>query len=110
MMQGVRVVDIQAQLAWQAHRDARSRMWVAYCQPLSLTAEGETWSELNQSIGEILNLLFMELLESNELDRFLLQHGWTLSVPVRDLRALPSGGFVFDIPFAVAQQAAHAAA
>jgi predicted RNase H-like HicB family nuclease len=74
----------------------KSGNWVAVCDPLELTVQSETWAELMEDIGDTLEMLFQDLLSSNELERFLQDHGWEavghipaqLDEPVR-----------FDVPF-----------
>ncbi len=56
---------------------------------------GETWAELMEDIGHTLDALLKDLLSTNDLNRFLHDHGWKLlaAIPNRleDVR--------FDVPF-----------
>lgn len=63
---------------------------------LELTVESETWAELMEDIGLAINAMFADLLETNDLERFLRQHGWSVIGPIprdagEDVR--------FDVPF-----------
>lgn len=69
-------IGIRAEIPWVAARDPYSLRWVAVCEPLSLTVEVESESELVPVIRESMELLFTDLLESGELDQFLADRGW----------------------------------
>lgn len=87
-------VELQANLQW-AVLQGKGGNWVAVCDPLGLTVQGETWAELMEDIGHTLDALLKDLLSTNELNRFLTDHGWKLlaAIPNRpeDVR--------FDVPF-----------
>jgi predicted RNase H-like HicB family nuclease len=93
-------VDVNANLQW-AVLQAKGGNWVAVCDPLGLTVQGETWAELMEDIGHTLDALLRDLLSTNELNRFLHDHGWKLlaAIPNRpeDVR--------FDVPFIPAMMA-----
>jgi len=92
----MQVVSIQANLAWQAVRDPKSKFWIAICEPLKLTVQGETWRDLLESISDTLDLLVRELRHTGDLERFLGEHGWKLTAVPK-----PSANVRFDIPFKV---------
>lgn len=98
--QRVTLVRVDANVPWNVLKAAGGN-WVGVCQPLKLTVQAETWAELMEDIGLTLNALMHDLLESNELNRFLRDQGWTLigRVPERfdDVR--------FDVPFLPAMMA-----
>ena len=77
--------------------------WVAVCDPLKLTVQAETWANLMEDIALTLDAVFKDLLISNELTKFLRDHGWALSgtIPNRpeDVQ--------FDVPFFAAMTGAH---
>ena len=88
-------INIAAQLQWNCFR-AKGGHWVGVCDPLKLTVQADTWAELMEDIGQTLDLMLKDLLKSNELERFLRDHGWKMvggapSVAGRDVR--------FDVPF-----------
>jgi predicted RNase H-like HicB family nuclease len=89
-----RIVRVQATLPWQCSF-GKSGNWVAVCDPLKLTVQSGTWSELVEDIADALDLMFKDLLETGELTPFLRERGWTLIGPVprapKNVR--------FDVPF-----------
>jgi predicted RNase H-like HicB family nuclease len=88
------IVRIDAKLACNV-RQARGGNWVAICDPLGLTVQSETWTELMEDIGLTIDAMLKDLLNSRELDQFLKERGWKLLNPIpstpKDLR--------FDLPF-----------
>ncbi len=92
-------VEIQANLPWKAFRDNATRAWVAVCEPLNITVEADTWSALNETISDALDLLFRDLLKTGELNTFLRDKGWSALTP---LPARPQN-VRFDIPFRLTQ-------
>ena len=88
------LIRVDANIPWNVLQ-AKGGNWVAICEPLKLTVQGETWAELMEDIGHTLDALLKDLLSSNELDRFLRDQGWKLlaAIPTRleDVR--------FDVPF-----------
>jgi hypothetical protein len=70
-------------------------VWVAACDPLKLTVQSDTWAELMEDIGLTLNAMMCDLLQTNELDRFLRDRGWRLVEAVPDNPA----NVRFDLPF-----------
>jgi predicted RNase H-like HicB family nuclease len=89
------LVRVDANLKWSVLQGTGGN-WVAVCDPLGLTVQGETWAELMEDIGHTLDALLKDLLSTRELDRFLQDRGWTPSAPIpefpEDVR--------FDVPFA----------
>ena len=98
-------IDVKANLNWAVLR-AKGGNWVAVCDPLGLTVQGETWAELMEDIGHTLDALLKDLLGTNELDKFFRDHGWTALSPIprrpEDVR--------FDVPFIPAMMASHGSA
>ena len=94
------LIRVDANIPWNVLQ-AKGGNWVAICEPLKLTVQGETWAELMEDIGHTLNALLQDLLSSDELDRFLRDQGWKLlaAIPTRpeDVR--------FDVPFIPAMMA-----
>ena len=88
-------VDVTGKIQWNCTR-ARGGNWIAVCDPLGLTVQSETWGELMEDISLTLDGVLRDLLSSNELDRFLREHGWQAVGPIptrpEDIRR-------FDVPF-----------
>ena len=63
------------QTQWQVVR-GRSGCWVGICNPLSLTVEADTYEQLAHLVGHSIDDLMRDLIQSGELPRFLLDHGW----------------------------------
>lgn len=76
------LVQLNGQVQWKWWVDPLSGGYVAECTPLKLTAAGETLSELDQDMHGALDDLFGYLLEEGELEQFLLEQGWTASLPI----------------------------
>src|SRR2546428_230673 len=88
------VVRIDGNLEWQCRR-TESGDWIAVCDAVKLTLQSDTFANLMEDIALTLDDVFKDLLASNELERFLRDHGWTVagSIP-RD-----PDNVKFDIPF-----------
>ncbi len=82
---------------------AKGGNWVAICDPLKLTLQADTWANLMEDIAFTLDAILKDLLSSNELNRFMKEHGWKLvgQIPHRqaDMR--------FDLPFIPAIMSSH---
>jgi len=88
------LIRIEANVPWKCFL-AKGGNWVGVCDPLSLTVQSDTYASLMEEIGEALNAIFKDLLESQELPRFLQRHGWS---PITPIPQDPSE-VRFDIPF-----------
>lgn len=88
------LVRINANLQWR-FKIGKGGNYVAVCDPLRITLQAETWAELMEDTAEVLNTIFLDLLNSNELDRFLSDHGWALMGRVPD----QPENIRFDVPF-----------
>ena len=87
-------VRIDANLSWR-YTIGNGGNYVAVCDPLKLTLQAKTWAELMEDTSDVLNAIFRDLLSSNELDRFLRDHGWTA---IGHIPARPEN-VQFDVPF-----------
>jgi len=88
-------VEINATLQWVFFKDDASQRWIAVCDPLGLTIEAETHTELRENIEDGLNLLFLDLVRENEFEGYLRQRGWSVTG-----RHPAAGEKVrFDVPF-----------
>lgn len=88
-------VQVQGTVLWEYAQDAATKSWVGVCRPLNINAVGETWRELMDCAAEAMSLLFVDLLQTGELDAFLRHHGWSLAsgTPPRTEHV------EFDMPF-----------
>lgn len=89
------LVVIQANLNWRYLR-GKGGNYVAVCDPLKLTLQAETFSELVEEIGISMDSLLKDLLAENELNPFMREHGWTALTPIP---AEPQDDVHFDIPY-----------
>ncbi len=92
----MKTIYVEGQVEWKFFRDANSKYWIAVCEPLKQTVSGETWTELNESIAQTIDLVFRELLEKDELESFLRRQGWKLE---RREQLLRSRNVRFDVPW-----------
>ena len=101
-MPTLNVVRIQANLRWQCFA-GRGGHWIGVCDPLKLTVQGDTWADLMEDIGHTLDAMLKDLLESNELEKFLRDHNWSMvgQVPLR------RKAIRFDVPFIPALMGSH---
>jgi hypothetical protein len=95
------IVRIEGNVAWQ-WRVGSGGNYVAMCDPLKITLQASSWIELMEDISSSLDTLLKDLLESNELDAFMREHGWNLLAPIP---ARPKG-MRFDVPFSILPVAA----
>lgn len=98
----IRVVEGEA--TFRCFRTKGGGHWVAVCDPLKITVQSDTWSDLMEDIGLSLEAILKDLLSSNELGRFLKDNGWkvygAIPSPQEDVR--------FDVPFVpVAMTGSH---
>lgn len=95
--------EVNGQVNWRVAFDQKSGCWVGVCDALLVTAEAETWGKLCRTIDEIQNELFRDLLQDNELDAFLRQHGWVPLNPIP--RHVSSDEVIFDLPTHIVPEA-----
>lgn len=99
------LVRVETLLEWKVLQ-GKGGNWVAVCNPLKLTVQGETWAELMEDIGHTLNAVLTDLLSTNELPRFLQDHGWQIAGGVVPQPAR-SEDVRFDVPFIPAMMGAN---
>lgn len=92
------VVTVNAQVQWKYSQDPRSGRWIAVCDPLALTIEADTHTELRENIADAMNVLIRSMLKSGDLEEFLRDRGWadayqTIAKAVRGDRNV-----FFDVP------------
>jgi hypothetical protein len=65
--------------------------------------EADSLDELHGVIPEAIHLLMIDLLEDNELDKYLRERGWqALNMPSR-----PDGDVQFDVPWQLIAEGAR---
>lgn len=96
----IRVV-IQGKVSWRAFMDDATGTWIAVCDPMKLTARGDTWSDMADDCNDIIQNVLTDLLHEGELDTFLSKQGWRrmTAVPV-----MPHTPVHFDLPVIVEQE------
>ena len=88
-------IEVESTLHWTAVH-TESGVWVAECEALGLTMEGDSLDDLHGVIGEACGTLFADLIEDDELDEFLRSRGWRAS----GLPDAPAGQEVeFEVPW-----------
>jgi hypothetical protein len=92
------LVRIHANLKWDV-LPTKDGNWIGVCDPLKLTVQAETWAELMEDIGLTLNAVLIDLLKSNELERFLGDRGWRVVGGVIPQRSDRPEDVRFDVPF-----------
>jgi len=70
-----RVASFTMYSTWKWELDKASGQHVAYCDELKLTAEGETFGELAETILEVQTSYFHYLAKEGLLEEFLDEHG-----------------------------------
>jgi hypothetical protein len=96
-------ITIQTQVEWRAKRSATSERWIGECEALNLSMEADTLDELHGLIPETIHLLMVDLLEDNELDRYLKEKGWrAIGIPAK-----PDGDIEFDVPWYLVAEGAR---
>jgi hypothetical protein len=98
------IVRINGNVQWQWRVGAGGN-YVAMCDPLKITLQAASWIELMEDISSSLDALLRDLLESQELDAFMREQGWSLVAPIP---ARPKG-VRFDVPFSILPIAAAGA-
>lgn len=101
--------EANVNVQWEYCYDADLGLWVGKCDPLGVTAQAETFSELVNTSAEVIDVLLRDLLESGELDQFLRERGWQ---PISPIPRRSTPGLRFDIPMNMSQVSRrdHAAA
>lgn len=64
------IVEIKGDIPWLVTR-SRTGPWIGICEPLKLTTQADTWSELMSDISWVMEAVFEDPLETGDLERFL---------------------------------------
>lgn len=98
------IVRLQSQLQWRATKIPASGRWIGICDAMSLSMEADSLDELHSLINETLQLVFIDLLEDNELDQFLQERGWqAVNLPTQH----DGGDIEFDVPWELIAEGAR---
>jgi hypothetical protein len=90
------LVRINGQVPWRCF-PARTGEWIAICDPLKLTLQAESWTELVEDMGLTMDAVLRELFSTNDFDRFMRENGWSVIGPIpQDAKA---EDLRFDLPF-----------
>ena len=89
-------IRIIGNVQWQ-WRIGSGGNYVAVCDPLEITLQATSWIELMEDISSGLDALMKDLLQSQELDSFMQEQGWTSLAPIPARRK----GMRFDVPFSI---------
>ena len=103
-MAQLRVVHINAQVQWLFTQDAETGYWVAVCEPLGLTVEGHTHTEMRLHIDEALNLVLMNMVKTGEIEKFLRDRGWSSQNMPRPDQLAQNERLKFDVPIELIAQ------
>jgi hypothetical protein len=89
------IVTIQANVQWITFQSESSKRLIGVCDVLNLCLEADSEEELRSLIPEAMNLLMVDLLDDDELTKFLKEKGWrAINLPTR-----PVSDVQFDVPF-----------
>ncbi|MGA2176400.1 MAG: hypothetical protein ABSH38_15595 [Verrucomicrobiota bacterium] len=94
---------VQGEIVWRIHRDAASGQWIGVCDPIGLTASGDTYNEAVECCNHAMEIVFKDLLSSGDLEEFLKLRGWK-TVDVESSEGEDGG---IDAPFRIEPGLAH---
>jgi predicted RNase H-like HicB family nuclease len=94
---------VQGEIVWKICRDKVSGQWIGVCDPIGLTASGDTYSEAVENCNHAMDIVFKDLLSSGDLEEFLNLRGWK-TVDVDSLQGEDGG---IDAPFRIETDLAH---
>jgi hypothetical protein len=75
-MKNVILIELEAQVQWDAVQGDRNGVWVGVCDALNLSVEAASLDELHSLIPESIHLLMTDLVMDNEFDQYLRERGW----------------------------------
>ncbi len=89
-------IEGKAEIQWLAQRSGSGR-WIGVCEAMNLSTEAESLDELHSVINETIQLVLLDLLRDNELDKFLKDHGWrTTHMP---MNKIDQADIEFNVPW-----------
>jgi predicted RNase H-like HicB family nuclease len=99
--------QLNAQVQWAVVRDEAAQRWVAICDPMGITVEADSHTELRENITDAMNLMLVNLLRSGELDHFLKARGWQAHPLIEQVEESDSDTPFFDVPIELVAQRAN---
>ena len=75
-------IKIRANLSWRVFQEPEAGKFVGICDALSLTIEGDSWSDFMESVEETISAVMLDLVETGDFERFLMDRGWRLVQPM----------------------------
>lgn len=78
MIKIIQVNTVNQRVRWEFEQAGRD-CWVAWCDPLGLTVEAKTHSELMATLQDAHDDLLVDLLRTGDLHDFLRERNWTLA-------------------------------
>lgn len=98
-------IDAHGNVTWNVHQ--YDGIYVAVCDALNLTAMGETFAELTESIMDMIEHLFRDLFKRGEMEHYLLARGWRQLGP-QPMSVAPDV-VQFDLPMDIVMASGHEA-
>jgi hypothetical protein len=90
------VVRVESNVEWKWRVGAGGN-YVAVCDPLKLTLQAKTWSDLVEDMNDTLGALDSDLVACNEFDSFMQEHGWTLA----ETLPMQTKNVRYEVPFSI---------
>ena len=88
------LVRVQGNVQWKCFLSKEGH-WIGICDPLGITLQADTWGDLMEDISLTLDAVLRDLLVSDELPKFLQEHGFVLAGKMPN----PKDDVRFDMPF-----------
>jgi len=96
-------VGAEVTLQWTATKSEHCERWVAECNELGISVEGDTLDEVYSLIPEASHALLIDLFVDDDLHVFLKRRGWEASgIPAE----LGGDGIEFSVPWHLVAQGA----
>ena len=89
-------VQLEGNLQWRYRKTAEGP-FVAVCDALKLTLEADTWSHLLEDMALAIDAILKEMFATNEFDKFLRDHGWSVVGPLPNQMT----DVEFEVPFEI---------
>ena len=92
------VIKVKGEVRWNIE-ETQEGPWVGVCDRLGLTVQSDTWTELMEDIGAIVEFVFTDFMHEGRLEQFLAKHGWTCQNQSDHEPSALGNAPRFDIPF-----------
>jgi hypothetical protein len=101
------MVQVQAKIQWEFYQDPASKRWIAVCEPLGLTIEADSHTELRENIEDSLRLFMRSIFADGQFERFMRERGWVAQNIPQNVAPQDIG---FDVPIElIARKASNGA-